>query len=448
MSSSTTTVLSSDFLEFATPASSSFWHKSAPARVRKAYQSGDTEAAWSAWSSYLAKRKKPERIDRLFHSKRSPLLWALPEKSNDKNYLASLAPRLPSLDTCLSTLDSSLDALALAVQLPGLAASLSSDNWWALLRRLASLSIEAAERPVEDFPLIHQLLAGELPLTLAYNLPEIAACRQLAGVARRSLEWGLGLLLDGEGLPQAENLSLLRPLLACWIRCQALARRCKDGSLSHDAVAQIEWAVRQSLRWTRPDGSPVFDAPRAGASCADLFAAALDFDEDEDDHAIAALVLPGRVKSRRGRAGVRALPPVAMLSEWSAAAMLRPDWSHAGPCLSVLYPGRTMLTELSTRREFLWSGRWECEVRLDGTLLVPTGDWEETCWVSDGDVDFLELQIELTEGVRIEREMALTRNDGLLLLADAVIGERPGRIEYHGSLPLAPGVSLDGMPET
>ena len=78
-------------------------------------------------------------------------------------------------------------------------------------------------------PLARQLLAGELPLTLAYLFGEIAPCRKLGRQARRELSAGLVELLDGEGLPHAEHLLLLRPLLACWTRCRAIGNESAKG---------------------------------------------------------------------------------------------------------------------------------------------------------------------------------------------------------------------------
>ncbi len=81
-------------------------------------------------------------------------------------------------------------------------------------------------------PLLNQLLAGELRLTLACLLPEIEACHKLAGPARESLSAGLVDLLDGEGTPHGRYLGLLRPLLACWTRVLALGSQVVEPNVS------------------------------------------------------------------------------------------------------------------------------------------------------------------------------------------------------------------------
>jgi hypothetical protein len=83
------------------------------------------------------------------------------------------------------------------------------------------------------------------------------------------------------------------------------------------------------------------------------------------------------------------------------------------------------------------------EVRRDGEALQPASPWEEVCWVSDDDVDYLELEIELAGGLRVQRHFLLAREDRFVLLADAILGGAPARLEYRGVLPLCRGVSLE-----
>ncbi len=79
---------------------------------------------------------------------------------------------------------------------------------------------------------------------------------------------------------------------------------------------------------------------------------------------------------------------------------------------------------------------------------VPTSSWTELCWVSDDDVDYLELEIEFSPGLRVERHLLLARNDRFLLLADAVLASRPTAIQYRGVLPLCRAVTWREACET
>jgi hypothetical protein len=135
-------------------------------------------------------------------------------------------------------------------------------------------------------------------------------------------------------------------------------------------------------------------------------------------------------------------------SEWAAAAILRPNYSPTSPRLTVLFPDADCRTEFACGKDVLWSGLWDFEVRVDGRTTQPAGEWQETCWVSDDDVDYLELQIDLTEGLRIQRHFLLAREDRILMLADAVLGPRYGALQYRGTLPLAGGIRFQQAQET
>ena len=58
--------------------------------------------------------------------------------------------------------------------------------------------------------------------------------------------------------------------------------------------------------------------------------------------------------------------------------------------------------------------------------LVPAADaaWEEVCWSSNEDADYLELELALPNNIRVQRQMLLAREDRFLFLADAVLGDR------------------------
>ena len=445
------------------------WHGSAPSTIRRAFHSGDASEGWAAWTRHLAKRKEPVAPRRLLPGESPPLEWALADDVKDLPTVA-LLERIDRYQSLQHPEDRELEgellgwlaeaaggaagvgyaieALAWCQLLPRSAAAVSPRVWWTLLEHLVAAVGEGGQIDLDGEPLTHQLLAGELGLTLAYLFPEIAPCRKLARGARRELSAGLIELLDGEGLPHAEHLGLMRPLLACWTRCRALEDGLKKGCFTPAARNQYEWLVLQALRLARHDGTHVFSRGSAGAWCGELFTAALRFAGDEDDRDIAALVLPGGKKARAGQVDKSALPSAAIHSEWASTAVLRAGWSRAGARLTVLYPQRSVRMELECKRDVLWSGTWEFEVRYGGQPAQARSDWEEICWVSDEDVDYLELEIDLRGGLRLQRHILLGREDRFLFLADAVMGEEPSELEYRGWLPLAQDVSFHPATDT
>jgi hypothetical protein len=410
-----------------------------------------------------------------------------------------------------------LEALAWCHALPRVCQLLAPDAWWQLLQSLLALAGEAGAVRLHEEPLLNQLLAGELRLTLACILPEIEACHKLAGPAKESLSAGLVDLLDGEGTPQGKYLGLLRPLLACWTRTLALASQIPVAllreQLPRDAVeraevrptlpwsdaaqVQYQWLVQSALRLSRSDDAHVFSGeeklsgtisanhaagghqPKAGRrkrfltpfpGDADLLQAALQLGGNQQDRAIARQcfnrrtrhaprdAIPLAEREEYGKRGTRvtpnpnrrpakprktlSLPAPASHGEWAGVSVLRSGWSAADPRLVAIYHDESVRVEIGCGKEVFWSGQWGLEVLQDGQPLQPTGPWEEVCWESAGGVDYLELEIDLGRGVRVQRHLALAGKDHFLFLADAILGSRPARFEYRGWLRLAPGMSL------
>jgi hypothetical protein len=350
--------------------------------------------------------------------------------------------------------DYAMSALDWSHRLPELADMLPATVWQRLLNHLLLSAVEA-ERPDDgpacskDDSLVHQLLAGELAMTLATLFPRIKACRRLLPRARRALSAGLMDLLDGDGLLHAGHLGHLGPLLACWTRCRSLGKHWKRGSWSDEADVQYRRLVHNALRLARRDGSFVFFPEPADRKDAAALSAAIETAGDKTDRAIAAIVLSDRKnRNKRSQHAAVELPRAAVHSEWAAVGVLRPDWSRSAPRLTLLYPEASCRVELACGKDVLWSGDWSYQLRVDGMSAAPVSDWSAACWISDEDVDYLELEIELIEGFRIQRHIVMARNDRFLLLADAVLGPRRAALDYRTTLPLGEQITFQPASET
>jgi hypothetical protein len=318
--------------------------------------------------------------------------------------------------------------------MPHLAGLVDAATWWAALDRLVAVARQSAMLPLAGQPLLHQLLAGELPLALGYLFPELRCSTPLLAQARAALSTGLIELLD-QGIPHGQHFPVFRPLVACWTRSAAMGVQLPKSFCSRRAANQYAWAVRQAVNLTRASGGYPFDSAESDPTFPPLIQAALSLGGDDDDRWIAAEALPKWRKPPTAEPKRR--PSPALHSEWASVGVLRPTWSRRDPRLTVLYPGRDVRLELEAARQPLFSGVWDLEVVRDGQTLAPVSHWAETCWVSDKDVDYLELEADLGGGVRVERHLAFAREDRFLFLADAVFSDRPAELEYRGRLPLA-----------
>jgi hypothetical protein len=303
----------------------------------------------------------------------------------------------------------------------------------------------------EEFarPLLHQLLAGELALTLAAHLPDIKSRRRMAKSGRAAVALGLGEILDNQGVPAAEHLELMLPLLACWTRCGALAKASGGEAFGSRAMKQFDRFVQNMIRVARPDGWPSLIANELAASASKTLEAAFKLSADSTNRQLAAIALPksSAKATAKPKKGVT-LPPASMHCEESAIAALRRGWNRDDERLVTRFAGQSCQVELVSSGQISISGEWQFSLSRQGQPLEPVSDWESICWHSDAEVDYLELQLQLTDNVILQRHMILAREDRFLLLADAVLGSSIGGLEYCGILPLAAGIEFSPATET
>ena len=256
---------------------------------------------------------------------------------------------------------------------------------------------------------------------------------------------GVSVLLDEHGLLHEAQFSIMRPLLATWTRSQVLATEL-GLRLAADDRKRFGHFVQQVLRFSRTDGRQVFSALAAPRTEPQLFKAAVALVDDRGaTQQLARLIEKGQPSPRSGRRRPTVSP--ALECEQASLAVLRPNWLKSAPRLAVVY-GDTTRIELSAGATCLWSGSWDVQVSLDGRELPPVGRWEQVCWESDEDIDYLELVLKLADEVTVERHFALARNDSVLLMADAVLGIGEGGIDYRGRLRLGGASTFEPARET
>jgi hypothetical protein len=87
-------------------------------------------------------------------------------------------------------------------------------------------------------------------------------------------------------------------------------------------------------------------------------------------------------------------------------------------------------------------------VLIDGQPAEPASDWEEVCWHTDEDVDYLEVEMDLGGRWRIQRQMMLAREDLFLFVGDALLGPAAAEIEYCCTWPLRSDVEVEFEDDT
>lgn len=436
------------------------WHSSAPGKLRRAASERDTTALWKTWKKYLEKRDRSPLRD-LVVGKKSPLSWTLSAKTDKQTErLIELLDRtacgrrkaaeesaeqlsawlVENEGTPLDRL-SVLQCLGWCHSLPQLVESTSAELWCELLERLLGIAEDAVALSVEAEPAVVQMLRGELPLTLAYLLPELQGPRALGKQAAEFLSNSIVEMLDGEGVLHARYLETARDLLACWTRCRALSNEFKAGRLSQKAGEQYAWLITSMIRQCRHDGTQVLAEHQQGPWSAAMFDTALDLEGDEADEEIADVALPGR---SGGYEPEEEWPATSNDSEWAEIATLRSDWARTANQVSIAYDRLPLRCELNAGKQAVFSSPWEFEIEADGRRLevAPDEEWEQVCWESDNDCDYLEVEIDLEGGLKLQRSFLLAHEDQFLIMADTLLGTFAKQLDYCGRLRLAPDLQV------
>lgn len=425
--------------------------------------------AWATWVSHLEKRRRPAPLrDLVPGSSIHPLKWAITpayfdsptqslvrtliksgagKRTSIRHALEQLQPWLESTEAADPSELFALECLAWCHASTALAAECDAAEWVALIERLRDVCTSAVAIAVQEQPLEHQLLSGELGLTLSYLYPELSGNKKVQRTAERSLSYGVSELLDGEGLPQCRYFQVFRQLLACWTRCSVMSGESGGQCFDSESQLQYEWVIRQAIALARPDGTQLFSPGGKTGRHTDLFVAAIQHGGDAADEAAAERALPGQHFKSDSHVE-RSLPESSVHSSWGEASIMRPKWARKSPLLGVTWGERLVNVELVTSSELLWSGTWGFEVKVDSQLLEPTSDWDVVCWHSDADVDYLEIEADLGPDCRLQRQLILGKLDQFLFLADAVLGSSTAEIEYECELPLQPDVQFHTDDET
>jgi hypothetical protein len=441
------------------------WSRHAPADVVQAGSWDSGSSGWEAWVRYLRRRTAPTALEWPpgvpSSARRPPLLWgteqvplpvptvelirALQARCTTRRSNAADGRRLQQWLAALPQVPHepalALECLAWAAALPALALSVPPETWWAAIGALARATGQARDLPPTAW-LCRQWLAVELPATLAYWLPELRFAAVEA--ERRTQPGDAAAILGGEALPAAADAAQVRPLLASLVRTAALCDRTPNDALGprpQDVTAL--WTA--ALRLARPDGRQVFSTHVASPAAHDWL---LPWWSREPATARAAQALWGKRAGAPRATSAGELLPGSALAEDNAVAVLRSGWGAGELLLAVDFAAPDLPVELHCGRAAVLSGSWLPDVRCGGRRLDPAGDWECVCWFTDEDGDYLELEMPLSGGVRIQRQFYLARRDRFLYVADALLNSQPTTWEYVARLPLASGVTGQGETET
>lgn len=384
-----------------------------------------------------------DRLDPSVFPTRGVARRGTPSKCADAATHWRLNPGSPA-----ALLEDSLACLTWAYTATSTPAVLDEETRAAIVAKLAELQPDFRELNASTQPLAQFWLRVELPLVLLQGAPRTAP--ETATEAKRigdELAAAWPAWIDGEGLPRSTVIPHAWALLASWLRCAWLWRELELPGWNDNLFEQFDTFLQQSLRLLRLDGSVLFEPTTGVRPSREFIAAAVEFVGRAETQWFAACagVFPERQVTSKAKL---AIPVISDYADASGLAVLRSEWGANAVQAGLAFHGADCRCELSTGKRTFVSGSWRFEVKLDGETRPPQGPWREVVWFSDEEVDYLEIEIDLTDEWRVQRQILLYRPEKLFFLADAVLGEAPGEIEYRGFLPLRDGVSFAPAQET
>lgn len=335
---------------------------------------------------------------------------------------------------------------------------LPAETYWRLWRSVFAQALELAPhlevpRGSECSEDRRLLVCGELPWELGLLFAPVKGAGKLLKAGQRFLVRAVTFNCDGDGTPHARLLHRLPLWLAPSVRSLEWSQLFGQPLWDPESAQLFESVVETVIPFCRPDAKMAL-TNGSSRHIVELLQAAVHNVEIERNapqrkylKAVAQAAVNKTKASTRGRRADIDLMPVAQ-SDWSEMACMRTDWSLSAGMLVVTHHGPVPELELSIGGRPILSGEWQIELSVDGQKIDVPDEWTSVCWNSDADGDYLELQLELENGLRIDRQLMLARNDSFALLADAVCGSTGQRIEYTSRLPLATDISHESDLET
>jgi hypothetical protein len=146
-------------------------------------------------------------------------------------------------------------------------------------------------------------------------------------------------------------------------------------------------------------------------------------------------------KMRKDKCLEAAMPAGSVYWEPNRIASMRRFWRDPNCRVAVDFSSDVIwldITGSDGRRVF--AGDWDVELKRDGEAVVIDVAWEEVCWFSDDDVDYLELECDLEGTCKIQRQLMLMRDEGMVFMADAIVSDTSALWEVESIWNLDPRV--------
>ena len=287
------------------------------------------------------------------------------------------------------------------------------------------------------------VIRGELPWEIGLLFADVQGAETLRRSGQRVLRQQLLEHTDTDGTPEAELLERLAFWLAPLTRSAQWARRCGVDLWDTGSARRFRALTKMSSPLCGADGRLALSNGFVESRRSLLESALVQGGWNEREvplGPIRAVARPDVATNRRLKKS-DVLP--VMQSDWARVGCLRSDWSPEADRLVVAHHEALPQIELAACGRSLISGTWEMKLQIAGEPVALGDEWSCVCWNSDEDADYLELQMPLDDGLRLERQLLLSRTGHFAVLAEIVAGAGSERVDSCSRLPLVAGVGAE-----
>lgn len=304
----------------------------------------------------------------------------------------------------------------------------------------------------EDAVLCHLVLQCELPLLVC--MTTAGSKRVVQAEASKAMD-NLALLLErGEDRPYpwlVHGATYLRAAIASVLRSRVLADSLGLRKFFPPQQKALAALLKHAARWSRGDGTALLGAPQVSPKAKSIWEAAVKL-AGGPKQLTAALSCVGIKTERRvdvSELTTSQLPAISHYCDQAGCATMQSDWRHKGSRFAFDFSDNEIFIEaLGPKGQPVLSGEWGVHVELNGQREMQLGDWEEVCWFTDKEVDYIEVEAKFGQKAKVQRQAMLFRKERLLVLADALIGTEDGQWLLRSSLPLANGTRFEAAQKT
>ena len=351
------------------------------------------------------------------------------------------------LDEADREADSAFGMIAFAWMLPE-HAKRSGSTWLGPWLQDAADRVSKAKCDNDDSVLCELVLKCELPLLLGTVTG--AGKRSLFSEAFDAMD-NLALLLEqAEDQPArwlAYGASYLRASLGSVLRCRMLADALGLRRFYAPQRAALTTLLEHAARWARLGGSSLLGVPGlipvVEAHWEALAKLAKNTKSLSSVMTLSDLTTRGLTRKEAKKQVVSSqLPPPTYYCDTARSALMQTDWHKRSGRMAIDFSDSPLGLEIvGPKGVTLLAGRWPLQVELDGQAQLQLDDWDEVCWYSDDEVDYLEVEAKFGDECIVQRQMMLFHEDHMVMLADALLGDRVGNWSLQSSLPLASGIT-------